>query len=819
MKENLFDIAVRELGKDKNISFVNIGAMDGCYGDTLSGYINTFDFRGLYVEPIPHLFKKLIYNTGGLHKYENAAVFDFDGFVEMTTISTEPIDRGEIHDCFAGMSAINPPRNGLGSESDRPVVEKYGRVVKVPCFLLETILTRHEVYTYDILQVDVEGHDYTVFKQIDFKNHKPQVIRLEYTSLDDKEIDQIVQALEREKFIYTFEHQDIVAISPQLWARIDLSVQDRIEIDKRIDQPINILEEVSLGKVTLVTGFWDIGRGELSKDWARSRNQYYNRLSSLLETDCNFIIFGDEHLKRFVEERRSTSNTQFILREIEWFKEPFYDRIQKIRTDPKWYNQASWLPDSTQAQLDMYNPVVMSKMFLLNDARILEKFNSEYLFWIDAGITNTVHPGYFTHDKVLKKIPSIVSKFSFICFPYEANKEVHGFEYEKLNEYAGATVKRVARGGFFGGPKDTVEEINNLYYGYLNRSLSEGLMGTEESIFSILVYRHSSMVDYFDIDQNGLLSTFFENVKNGFAVATKEGIDKGVSNHEIEPTGKRSAKKRKSLSNLKTSTYILTFNFPEQLEHILESFDKTPDWTEKSNVYVIDNSTQVDAKRTNKEICKTRGFTYLGQERNTGICGGRQIAADHFNESDADYMIFFEDDMTVNDINQSGKFCRMGFRMYIEDLFSKAHTIIEKEGLDFLKLSFTELFWDNNIQTSWYNVPQNIRSLVWPDYDKLPEAGADPNAPRTKFDRIENYEGLGYAVGEVYYCNWPVIVSKEGNRKMFIDTRFDHPFEQTWMSHIFQETLRKRIKAGVLLASPIKHDRIQYYEGHERREN
>ena len=41
----------------------------------------------------------------------------------------------------------------------------------------------------------------------------------------------------------------------------------------------------------------------------------------------------------------------------------------------------------------MYNPLVMSKVFLLNDAKIMDKFNSENLFWIDAGISNTVHIG------------------------------------------------------------------------------------------------------------------------------------------------------------------------------------------------------------------------------------------------------------------------------------------------------------------------------------------------------------------------------------------------------------------------------------------
>ena len=64
-----------------------------------------------------------------------------------------------------------------------------------------------------------------------------------------------------------------------------------------------------------------------------------------------------------------------------------------------------------------------------------------------------------------------------------------------------------------------------------------------------------------------------------------------------------------------------------------------------------------------------------------------------------------------------------------------------------------------------------------------------------------------------------MIVSRSGNRKMFIDTKWDHPFEQTWMSHMYQLTKDNKLKPAVLLASPIWHDRIKYYESDERKEN
>ena len=47
---------------------------------------------------------------------------------------------------------------------------------------------------------------------------------------------------------------------------------------------------------------------------------------------------------------------------------------------------------------------------------------------------------------------------------------------------------------------------------------------------------------------------------------------------------------------------------------------------------------------------------------------GRRAAAEHFDKSDADYMFFFEDDMTVNPPDLKGQVCRNGFRKYIQPL-------------------------------------------------------------------------------------------------------------------------------------------------------
>lgn len=65
-----------------------------------------------------------------------------------------------------------------------------------------------------------------------------------------------------------------------------------------------------------------------------------------------------------------------------------------------------------------------------------------------------------------------------------------------------------------------------------------------------------------------------------------------------------------------------------------------------------------------------------------------------------------------------------------------------KEKFDFLKLSFTEVYMDNHIQVSWYNVPQTVRTEVWPEYNKLPTTGLDPNCPRSEFKKYRSFKRI-----------------------------------------------------------------------------
>jgi O-methyltransferase len=561
--------------------------------------------------------------------------------------------------------------------------------------------------------------------------------------------------------------------------------------------------EMNYGGTTIVTGIWNIKRDELSEGWSRTYQHYLNNLEKLMKVSDNMIIYIEEEYKSFVEKRRTSDNTLIIVRELDWFKqnEHIFNKIQKIRTTPEWYNQTGWLTDSTQAKLEMYNPIVMSKMFLLNDASIMDPFNSSHLVWVDGALTNTVHEGYFWHDKVISKLEKYFNKFSFVCFPYDGKVEIHGFKYQEICEYSESEVNRVARGGIFGGPKDSISKLNGIYYNLLNETLSRELMGTEESLFTIMTYKYPELIQYYEIEMNGLLSLFFENLKNDTLVVKQEKSETNTINE-------------KNKNNV--ALYVLTYNSPKQFEKLCISFEEyDKNFLTVPKKYLLNNSLNHDTDVEYKELCEKYGFEEIKKD-NLGICGGRQFISEHSDENGFDYHFFFEDDMFFYLGND--EFCRNGFRRKIKDFFNIIMDIVWDEDFDFLKWNFSEFFGDNTKQWSWHNVPGDVRSKLFPNKPVKTTNDVEA-APHLNYKNIKSKRGLPYATGEIYYCNWPQVVSKEGNKKMFLDTKWAHPYEQTWMSFIYQETIKGNINPAILLATPTEHDRFEHYSSNERREN
>lgn len=539
--------------------------------------------------------------------------------------------------------------------------------------------------------------------------------------------------------------------------------------------------------LTLVTALFDLGRGNLQGGFGRSFDHYKECFKKLLDVKYNLVIYCEPELNDFVWQHRTHENTRIVNKTLDDLRNfPFYQQVQDIRQDPQWYGQSGWIPDSTQAKLELYNPLVMSKQFFLNDATHFNFFDTKYFLWIDGGLANTVNLQAYINEDFERRITPDLNKMLYVCFPYDGTVEVHGFEKGAMNRMAGADTKWVARGGIFGGPKHIINEINDIYYGLLSESFNRRLMGTEESIFTIITYKHPEKVNVRMIEGNGLVYKYFEDLNNVPVAAVAE-----------EPL----------------AFYVLTYNLPKQFELWAKSFEEAfPLEFKSTKKYVINNSTIKSVDKEYKKLFKKYGFEEFKKD-NIGINGGRQFAADHFLESGHEYMVFFEDDMLLQVPGSPP--CKNGFTTYHKDLFDKAIDIVRENDLDYLKLAFSEFYGDNHKNWAWENLPKAKKDEYFPPRSDNAEIW------KTKVHYTGSLRGLPYAVGEYHYCNWPILFTKRGTQRVFKLVQYASLYEQTWMSQTMMHMRDPNVglRAGSLLATTINHNRVYHYDGKTRREN
>lgn len=545
--------------------------------------------------------------------------------------------------------------------------------------------------------------------------------------------------------------------------------------------------------LTLVTALFDIGRGEMDTSFSRSFEHYKECFSRLLKlNEFPMIIYCEKSLEEFIWKYRSKENTSLIFQTINDLKDfPFYNEIQNIRNSQQWINQAGWLSESTQARLELYNPLVMKKQFFLNDATHYNTFNTNYFLWVDAGLANTVNLEQYFDNNFERRIKKELNKMLYLCFPYDGTVEVHGFPKDKLNDYCGTNSEWVARGGVFGGSKHVINQINEIYYNLLHDTLKNGYMGTEESIFTIITYKHKDKCNLKMIESNGLVYKFFEDLCN-------IPLNK-ISEHPL-------------------AFYSLTFNIPSEFKDHVESFIKAyPEDFKKAKKYVVDNSTDEHAKIEYRKLFSEYDYEIIHEGRNIGIQDGRQRVAEHFASSNHDYYVFFEEDFKLVSKNDPVQNID-GFVRYVPNVFNHMIEILEDHKLDYIRMTVIEFFGDNLYDWAYKNVPAHKREEFYP---LTSEKYNEDLRWKTKIDYLGNLKGrsTAFAVGHFHYSNWPILFNKEGNQKVFLDVVYEHLYEQTIMSQTKMHMMENKIKAGCLLAAPIFHERKVFYGKNERKEN
>ncbi len=179
------------LGRD--IFFVQVGAMDGVTYDPIHPFVKSLAWRGLLFEPMTYQFEKLKENykdCPGLI-FENRAVADFEGEIEMAYIDPALAGTGVLQDGAFGISTLMQDRGVLGHitpDSEAfSLLKDNTKKVNVPCSRLEPVLRQHNIEKIDLMVVDTEGADWMVVRQLDLLKYQPRIVYFEFYHLSEYE--------------------------------------------------------------------------------------------------------------------------------------------------------------------------------------------------------------------------------------------------------------------------------------------------------------------------------------------------------------------------------------------------------------------------------------------------------------------------------------------------------------------------------------------------------------------------------------------------------------------------------------------------------
>src|SRR5579872_1115910 len=256
--------------------------------------------------------------------------------------------------------------------------------------------------------------------------------------------------------------------------------------------------------MTIVTGIVDLGRGAID-GWGRRPYAFYTaNLARLMRRyrDTPMIIHIAPEDEGIVWRSRNATNTQVVHVTLDTLRAMAYSsRVNAIRTSRVWVERTPWLRNSPQRELEGYLPFVLTKVPWLRGVAIANPFRTRCFLWMDGGLSGNHTYAHLSRRHFLRKLN--LERFGVVCVPYTSNDEIHGFDRQACARYCGVDfVKWIVRGGLFGGTREAIARMAELYAALLDDTLAHEHLGTEETLLTILAHRHP------DLMQRRMLSPF-----------------------------------------------------------------------------------------------------------------------------------------------------------------------------------------------------------------------------------------------------------------------------------------------------------------------
>lgn len=236
--------------------------------------------------------------------------------------------------------------------------------------------------------------------------------------------------------------------------------------------------------ITLVTAFFDINRAE--KGDGRTIDEYKLWIKQTLQLNCHLYIVTEDKFADFFKDNRPTQYNTTIkiidFKDLHYYK--YYDRMSSILQSPEYKRRISH-PTRVECVLPEYNIIQYSKFHCLKMAIDENPFQSDYFFWIDAGISR-----FFLDVNISNSYPGEKSKSIIQNNPdtFYIQKR-HDLEHFPIDENFMWRSDNLLVGTMFGGSSKIIHLISELLENVLTTIMLDNNNVNNEQLALAMVWK------------------------------------------------------------------------------------------------------------------------------------------------------------------------------------------------------------------------------------------------------------------------------------------------------------------------------------------
>jgi FkbM family methyltransferase len=197
-----------------DFSLALIGAHDGVKFDFLFTFLNTMNPTGLAIEPVPEYFKSLQKNFSQFSRIElvNKAIHNELNIVSIYKVMKEYESR--YPEWITGCASFY--KNHLFQHK---VKNEHIEELNLDSITLSKLFSNKHDTKYDLIQIDTEGYDAEIVKDLIKNRIFPSILKFELVNISEDDLYLVCDGLRKNNYFVFKDNTDIIAILKNIYIR------------------------------------------------------------------------------------------------------------------------------------------------------------------------------------------------------------------------------------------------------------------------------------------------------------------------------------------------------------------------------------------------------------------------------------------------------------------------------------------------------------------------------------------------------------------------------------------------------------------------